>query len=66
MLLEIAGATQYGTNAAAELVSRPDLLAEALRNAPAGWQSKNLQLVLHLRVISGTPASPVVVASYFW
>ncbi len=66
MLLEIAGATQYGTNAAAELVSRPELLAEALRNAPAGWQNKNLQLVLHLRVISGTPASPVLVASYFW
>jgi hypothetical protein len=66
MLLEIAGATQYGTNAAAELVSRPELMAEALRNAPSGWQHKNLQLVLHVRVISGTPASPNVVATYFW
>jgi len=66
MLLEIAGATQYGTNAAAELVSRPELMAEALRNAPRGWQQKNLQLVLHVRVISGTPASPTVVATYFW
>jgi len=66
MLLEIAGATQYGTNAAAELVSRPELLTEALRNAPPGWQRKNLQLVLHVRVISGTPASPNVVATYFW
>jgi hypothetical protein len=66
MLLEIAGATQYGTNAAAELVSRPELMAEALRTAPTGWQRKNLQLVLHVRVISGTPASPTVVATYFW
>ena len=66
MLLEIAGATQYGTNAAAELVSRPELMAEAFRNAPSGWQRKNLQLVLHVRVISGTPASPTVVATYFW
>jgi hypothetical protein len=66
MLLEIAGATQYGTNAAAELVSRPELMAEALRTAPSGWQRKNLQLVLHVRVISGTPASPNVVATYFW
>ncbi|MGA2185701.1 MAG: hypothetical protein ABSH47_22000 [Bryobacteraceae bacterium] len=66
MLLEIAGATQYGTNAAAELVSRPELMAEALRAAPKGWQHKNLQLVLHVRVISGTPASPTVVATYFW
>jgi hypothetical protein len=66
MLLEIAGATQYGTNAAAELVSRPELMADAFRNAPSGWQRKNLQLVLHVRVISGTPASPTVVATYFW
>jgi hypothetical protein len=66
MLLEIAGATQYGTNAAAELVSRPELMADAFRNAPRGWQRKNLQLVLHVRVISGTPASPTVVATYFW
>jgi hypothetical protein len=66
MLLEIAGATQYGTNAAAELVSRPELMSEALRTAPSGWQRKNLQFVLHVRVISGTPASPNVVATYFW
>jgi len=66
MLLEIAGATQYGTNAAAELVSRPELMADAFRSAPSGWQRKNLQLVLHVKVIAGTPASPTVVATYFW
>jgi hypothetical protein len=66
MLVEISGITQYGTSAGAELVTQPDLLAEALKNAPAGWQSKNLQFVVHVRVIAGTPASPRVVASYFW
>jgi len=66
MLVEISGITQYGTSAGAELVTQPDLLAEALKNAPAGWQSKNMQLVVHVRVIAGTPASPTVVASYFW
>ena len=66
MLVEISGITQYGTSAGAELVTRPDLLAEALHNAPPDWKRKNLQLVLHVRVISGTPASPRVVASYFW
>src|SRR5579884_1735032 len=66
MLVEISGITQYGTSAGAELVTRPDLLTEALHNAPRDWMRKNLQLVLHVRVISGTPASPRVVASYFW
>lgn len=66
MLVELAGITQYGTDAAADLVTNPDLMAEALRGAPAGWQKKNLQLVLHVKVISGTPSSPKVVKQYFW
>jgi hypothetical protein len=66
MLVEISGITQYGTDAAGELVTNPDLLRDALRGAPSGWQKKNMQLVLHVKVISGVPASPVVVASHFW
>jgi hypothetical protein len=66
MLVEIAGITQYGTDAAADLITTPDLMAEALRGAPSGWQKKNLQLVLHVRVISGAPSSPTVVKQYFW
>jgi hypothetical protein len=66
MLVELAGITQYGTDAAADLVTNPDLMAEALRGAPPDWQKKNLQLVLHVKVISGTPSSPRVVRQYFW
>lgn len=66
MLVEVAGITQYGTDAAADMVTNPDLLAEALRNAPAGWQHKNLQIVMHVKVVSGAPSSPRVVATYFW
>jgi hypothetical protein len=66
MLVEVAGITQYGTDAAAELVTNPDLLAEAVRGAPADWQKKNLQLVLHVKVIAGTPSSPKVVGAYYW
>jgi hypothetical protein len=66
MLVEVAGVTQYGTDAAADLITNPDLMAEAFRNAPVGWQKKNLQLVLHVKVISGAPSSPTVVKQYFW
>src|SRR5262249_28339752 len=66
MLVEISGITQYGTQAASDLVTRSDLLAEALRDAPAGWEDKNLQLVLHVKVISGAPGSPRVVALHVW
>lgn len=66
MLVEIAGITQYGTDAASDLVTNPDLFSEALRGAPRDWPRKNLQLVLHVKVISGAPSSPRVVASHFW
>jgi hypothetical protein len=66
MLVELAGITQYGTEAASDLLSNPELLAEALHGAPKNWQRENLQLVLHVKVISGTPAPPTVVASHFW
>ena len=66
MLVELAGITQYGTDAASDLVTNADLMAEALRGAPAGWQQKNLQFVLHVKVISGAPSSPRVVKAYYW
>jgi hypothetical protein len=66
MLVELAGITQYGTDAAADLVTNADLMAEALRGAPPDWRGKNLQLVLHVKVISGTPSSPKIVATHFW
>jgi hypothetical protein len=66
MLVEVAGITQYGTDAAADLVTNESLLQEALRGAPAGWRNKNLQLVLHVKVIAGAPTSPKVVTKHFW
>ncbi len=66
LLVELAGITQYGTTAAAELVTNQDLLKEGLKDAPHGWEKKNLQLVLHTKVISGVAASQHVVAAYYW
>ena len=66
MLVLISGCTQYGTEGAANLISNPELLAAALHDAPAGWQHKNIQLVLHMKVIANAPASPKVVAAHYW
>jgi hypothetical protein len=66
MIVLVSGCTQYGTEAAAELITDPTLLAEALHSAPDGWQRKNFQLVLHMKVIANAPASPQVIASHYW
>ncbi len=66
MLVMVAGITEYGSEAASDLVTDPDRLAAALRGLPEGWERKNLELVLHVRVISGAAGSPTVVASHSW
>lgn len=66
VVIELAGISHYGTEAAAELMTDPALAATALDQLPSGWQSKNVQMVLHVRIISGSPGVPKVVATHVW
>jgi len=66
MVVLVSGATQYGTEGAAMVVTNTDLLRNALRDRPPGWENKNLQIVLHMKVIANSPATPEVVATYYW
>jgi hypothetical protein len=66
VIVEITGISHYGTEAAADLVTNPALLQEALHRLPPGWQQKNVQIVLHVDVISGSPTVPTVVATHVW
>jgi len=66
LLMVAAGIKQFGTEAAGRLLADPDQLGVILRKLPAGWEAKNVQLVLHARVIGNTPAQPEVVASHVW
>lgn len=66
VIVEITGISHYGTEAAADLVTNATLLQEALRRLPTGWQQKNVQIILHVEVISGSPSVPTVVATFAW
>jgi hypothetical protein len=66
ILVLVTGCTQYGTEAAANLITNPELFAEALHGVPDGWQRKNLQLVLQVKVIANSPASTKLIATYYW
>lgn len=65
-LILLAGITQYGTDAAADLICTPSRLKQALRGLPADWPKKSVQFVLHTRVISGETAAPQVIATHVW
>lgn len=66
LLISVAGITQYGTQSGGEFLANPAYLSEALRHAPSGWQQKNVQVLLHTKIIGRTPAPPKVVDIHFW
>jgi hypothetical protein len=61
-----AGITQYGTMATGEFLTTPDYLSEAISKLPDDWQKKNLQIVLRVPVVRGTPGRPRVLATHVW
>jgi hypothetical protein len=65
-VVTVAGASGYGTYAAGEFLANEGYFAAALRDAPRDWYRKNMQVVLSVKVISGTPGPPKVLATYFW
>ncbi len=65
-LLILAGVGEYGTQAAAEFVADPKRMQDLLRTAPPGWESKNMESVLHIKVVGGSPVQVDVVASSYW
>jgi hypothetical protein len=66
ILITAAGIFQYGTRAAGELLANAIFWEEFARQAPPGWQTKNLQIVFSMKVIDNTPGSPTLLATHFW
>jgi hypothetical protein len=65
-VVTVAGASGYGTSAAGEFLANQEYFAAALHDAPRDWYRKNIQVVLSVKVISGTPGPPKVLAAHFW
>jgi hypothetical protein len=66
LLIAAAGITQYGSRAAAEFLTSPQLMAALAAGAPRDWQKKNLQVLLHTKVVDGTPGPPTLITTHFW
>ncbi len=65
-VISVAGIGDGGTAAATELVTKPSELAEVLEKLPAGWEKKNLQIVISTDITEGEAGPPKLVAYYLW
>ncbi len=65
-LIIAAGIAKYGTVAAGEFLTNPNLLAEFEGRAPKGWTQKNVQVVIRTKVIADNSGPPEIVAVAVW
>jgi hypothetical protein len=65
-LIIVSGIGMVGTKAAGRTISHEEDLKTALRSAPAGWERKNLEVVLETDVVDGSPSPPHAVAVKVW
>ena len=66
IVLIAAGVTTFGTASAASVFFDPELFSKLVSQAPANWETKNFQAVIHISIIGATPSSPHFVSTYFW
>lgn len=64
--LSVAGMGQYGTLAAANFVCSPAAVSEMTHHLPRDWTNRNLQLILHVKVVDFKPATTEIVAVHTW
>lgn len=66
LLIVAAGLKQFGTEAAGRIITDPDAFGAILEKLPSGWADRNLQIVVHVRVIGNSPARPELTAWRVW
>ncbi|MGO9317849.1 MAG: hypothetical protein ACLPXT_11930 [Terracidiphilus sp.] len=65
-VMVIAGIGPYGTEAASAFAVTPQYLEQIAKQLPAGWENRNLEMVLKTEVIDGKAGPPLLVSSEVW
>jgi hypothetical protein len=65
-VITVAGIGKDGTLAAGEFVTESKYLEMLAARAPAGWDRRNLQVVLATEIVNGIPGPPRILDQHFW
>lgn len=66
VVVGVAGLTVFGTHAAGDFLTNGNEMKKLASIAPAGWEKKNMEIVLATDVIRGRSGPASVVAAQFW
>ena len=65
-VMVIAGIGPYGTEAASAFAVTPQYLEQITRQLPAGWENRNIEMVVKTEVIDGKAGPPQIISSEVW
>ncbi|MFZ0337162.1 MAG: hypothetical protein WAL45_03960 [Terracidiphilus sp.] len=66
VVISLGGLNQFGSQAAAEFLTDEAAMAEFARNAPKGWEKRNLQIVMEMEISNNRAVNPRVIATNVW
>jgi hypothetical protein len=66
MVIAVTSMTFRGNSASGDFLTNAAYLRDALKDAPAGWDHKNLQIVIKTTLVSGMAGPPKVIAKHYW
>ncbi len=66
MMVVIAGLGERGTAAATEFLTNPKYMERFAAQTQAGWEHRNIEIVLETELINGDWGEPHIVAKHIW
>ena len=66
VVIIVGGVGYSGTRAAGDFITNPESIAKLAKSLPKGWETKNIEVVLHTSVKNQVPSTPDIVAAYAW
>jgi hypothetical protein len=65
-VIAIGGISGLGTRVAADFATSESGWAQVAQLAPAGWEQRNVQVLLETRIVGDTPSPPTILAVHAW
>ena len=66
MVVTASGLAKFGTEAAGEFLTNSVYMEQIPKQAPKGWERRNIQLVIRANVVGRSSGPPQIVAAHFW
>ncbi len=66
MTLAIGGITQFGTEAASLILTSSRGIEQVAALSPEGWDTRNMQILIHTGVVGRAAVNPEVLAVHVW